>query len=114
MVNKCAIAASLYPPLGSPERGAVAALCAVTEGLVQRGCDAITLPINPRREGAEVGCRAEPASTVIRRRRTEDGAPYGARRNVQQQTDVIHQPTEGASGTPPPTVVAIGYVSAEP
>ena len=34
MVSRCANAASLRPPLGSPERGAVAALCAVTEGLV--------------------------------------------------------------------------------
>ena len=37
MGSRCAIAASLLPPLGSPERGAVAARCAVTEGLVQRG-----------------------------------------------------------------------------
>ena len=36
-VNGCAIAANFLPPIGSPERGAVAALCAVTEGLVQRG-----------------------------------------------------------------------------
>ena len=47
VVNSCAIAANHCPTLGSPERGAVAALCAVTEGLVQRGCDAITLPVNP-------------------------------------------------------------------
>ena len=33
-VNRCANAPNLRPPLGSPERGAVAALCAVTEGLV--------------------------------------------------------------------------------
>ena len=39
-VSRCANAASLRPPLGSPERGAVTALRAVTEGLVQRGCDA--------------------------------------------------------------------------
>ena len=40
VVNRCANAANLHPPLGSPERGAVAALCAVTEGLVQRGYNA--------------------------------------------------------------------------
>ena len=39
-------------------------------------------------------------------RRTGDGAPYEARRNGQQQIHVIRHPTEGASGTPPPTVVA--------
>ena len=50
-----------------------------------------------------MGRRAEPASTVIRRRRTEDGAPYDARRSVQQQTHVVGHPTEGASRTPPPT-----------
>ena len=34
VVNRCANAASLRPPLGSPERGAVAARSGVTEGLV--------------------------------------------------------------------------------
>ena len=34
VVNKCAIAANLLPPLGSPERGAVTARSGVTEGLV--------------------------------------------------------------------------------
>ena len=60
VVNRCASAASLIPALGSPERGAVAALCAVTEGLVQRVWGAITLPVNPRRAGVSVGWRAEP------------------------------------------------------
>ena len=41
-VNRCANA------LGSPERGAVAARSAVTEGLVQGGCGVITLPVNLR------------------------------------------------------------------
>ena len=45
--NRCVNAANLRPPLGSPERGAVAARSGVTEGLVQRGCNAITLPVNP-------------------------------------------------------------------
>ena len=44
-VNRCVNAANLHPPLGSPERGAVAARSGVTEGLVQRGCDAISLPV---------------------------------------------------------------------
>ena len=39
-VSRCVNAANLRPPLGSPERGAVTALCAVTEGLVQRGYNA--------------------------------------------------------------------------
>ena len=47
----------LCPPLGSPERGAVAALCAVTEGLVQGGCGEITSPVNRRRAGVSVGWR---------------------------------------------------------
>ena len=37
VVNGCIDAANLCPPLGSPERGAVAAQRAVTEGLVQGG-----------------------------------------------------------------------------
>ncbi len=104
----------LRPPLGSPERGAVAALCAVTEGLVQRWCGEITLSVNPRRAGVSAGWRVKPAPSVDRRRRTGDGAPYGASRSVQQQTHVVRPPTEGASRTPPPTGYARGYVSAEP
>ena len=53
VVNRCASAASLIPPLGSPERGAVAALCAVTEGLAQRGWGVPTLSVNQRRAGVE-------------------------------------------------------------
>ena len=52
-VNKCVNATNLRPPLGSPERGAVAALCAVTEGLVQRWCGVITSPVNRGRAGVE-------------------------------------------------------------
>ena len=121
VVNKRVNAANLHPPLGSPERGAVAALCAVTEGLVQRGCGVITLPVNPHRAGVEArpyGVWEVGAWNWRRRssdgRRTGDGAPYEARRNVKQQPHVIPHPTEGASRTPPPTVVACGYVSAEP
>ena len=52
-VNRCTNAANLIPPLGSPERGAVAAHCAVTEGLVQRGWGVPTLSVNQRRAGVE-------------------------------------------------------------
>ena len=48
MVNGCVKGNNLLPPLGSPERGAVAALCAVTEGLAQRGCGAITSFVDRR------------------------------------------------------------------
>ena len=62
---------SLRPPLGSPERGAVAAPCAVTEGLVQGGWGVPTLSDNPGRAGVEAcaydvwegGC-VEPVSSV--------------------------------------------------
>ena len=53
VINRCVNAANLLPPLGSPERGAVAARRAVTEGLVQRRCGAPALPVNPRRAGVE-------------------------------------------------------------
>ena len=52
-VNRCTNAASLHPPLGSPERGAVAALCAVTEGLAQRGWGVPTLSANRGRASVE-------------------------------------------------------------
>ena len=120
MGNGCVNAASLRPPFGSPERGAVAALCGVTEGLVQRWCGKTTLPVNRLRAGVEArpydvwgGGRAEPAPSVDQRRRTEDGAPYDVNRSVQQQTDVIRHPTEGASGTPPPYGGCEMHVSAE-
>ena len=57
VVNGCANAADFRPPLGSPERGAVAARRAVTEGLGQGGCGVIKLPVNRRRAGVEVGCQ---------------------------------------------------------
>ena len=97
---------NLLPRLGSPERGAVAAFCAVTEGLVQRGCGAPTLPVIPRRAGVEAGWRVEPTPSVDRRRRTGDGAPYEANCKDTQQTHAVRYPEEGASRTPPPTVVA--------
>ena len=53
--------------LGSPERGAVAARRAVTEGLAQRGWGVPTLSVDQCRAGAEVGWRVEPAVSVIRR-----------------------------------------------
>ena len=107
---------NLLPPLGSPERGAVAALCVVTEGLRATWVRRNNVARQPAPGGRGSpplryeweGGRAEPALSIDRRRRTEDGAPYDARRNVQQQTDVVRPPTEGASRTPPPTVVAKG------
>ena len=53
VVNSRVNTANLLPPLGSPERGAVAALCAVTEGLVQGGCGETTLPVSRGREGVK-------------------------------------------------------------
>ena len=50
---------------------------ALPYGVWGGGCDAATLPAGQRRAGAEVGCRAAPAFSVDRRRRTGDGAPYG-------------------------------------
>ena len=103
MVNRCASAASLIPALGSPERGAVAALWAVTEGLVRRRCGRTSVMRKPRpggrgspplrhvgrwvREiqrrpstsveaGGGVGWRVAPTLSIDRRRRTGDGAPY--------------------------------------
>ena len=63
MVNRCVNAANLIPPLGSPERGAVAARSAATEGLVQRWCGVITSPVNPRNpHTVGAGFHARPAS----------------------------------------------------
>ena len=50
-VNRCRNAADLLPALGSPERGAVAALCAVTEGLVRRRCGRTNVIRQPRPGG---------------------------------------------------------------
>ena len=55
--NRCVNAANLRPPLGSPERGAVAVLCAVTEGLVQGGCGETMSSVIPRRAGGNVSAR---------------------------------------------------------
>ena len=41
-VSRCANAPNLHPSIGSPERGAVTAQRAVTEGLVQGGCGETT------------------------------------------------------------------------
>ena len=70
---------NLRPPLGSPERGAVAARSAVTEGLGRRGCDAITSSVNPRRAGVEA-------------------RPYGVWGRCQRVTDVVRRPTAGGRG----------------
>ena len=81
---------------------------------IKRGCNrprqtsATGQPRQTRnaKPGAEMDWRVEPALSIGRRRRTGDGAPYDASCSVQQQTHVVRHPTEGASGTPPPTVVA--------
>ena len=108
---------NLRSPLGSPERGAVAARSGVTEGLRPTSARAYqrypSTHATTHRRGGKVGARNR-RRRLSGGRRTEDGAPYGARRNVQQQTHVVGYPTEGASRTPPPTVGACGYVSAEP
>ena len=115
-VSRCVNAANLRPPLGSPERGAVTALCAVTEGLVQRGCGVPTSSVNPRRAGVEARPYGEWGGGVAHRTdaiRRPTAAHRGrcALRCVgkyQRKTHVIRPPTEGASRTPPPTVVAKG------
>ena len=66
------------------------------------------MPVNPRRAGVSVGWRAEPMQSVDRRRRTGDGAPYDVWGTFPHCKYVIRSPKEGASGTPPPTVVAKG------
>ena len=57
-------------------------------------------------ESERVGWRAEPASAVDRRRRTEDGAPYDVCGKFPHRNYVVRYPEEGASRTPPPTVGA--------
>ena len=125
---------SLRHALGSPERGAVTALCAVTEGLVQGWCGVPALPVNPRRAGVEArpygvwgGWHAEYSASVDRRkgrrgevgawnrrcRSSNGGAPETVRPTAcgemfPHRNYVVGYPEEGASGTPPPTVVACG------
>ena len=67
VVNKCVNAANLRPPLGSPERGAVAALCAVTEGLVPAWvqCNNVARQPHPT---VGAGFHARPALVKGRRR----------------------------------------------
>ncbi len=58
------------------------------------------------RAGVEVGWRVEPALSLDQRRRTEDGAPYDVWGTFPHRNYTVRYPTQGASGTPPPTVVA--------
>ena len=93
-------AANLLPRLGSPERGAVAALCAVTEGLGQRWCArkngarAVPAKLHTLGGGREASApfaswsksvtpaiRANVAPAITQPWCTEDGAPYGQQRN---------------------------------
>ena len=73
-----------------------------------------TPPVNQRRAGAEVVWRVEPVALVIRRRRTGDGAPYGASRSVQQQIHAVRHPEEGGVGDAAPYGGCEMWVSAEP
>ena len=98
----------LRPPLGSPERGAVTAQSAVTEGLVQRRYDAITLSVNPRRSGMSVGRRAKPVPSVDRRRRTGDGAPYDVWESISvKPMQSVHR-CKGRRGRRPLRGVRVG------
>ena len=72
--------------------------------------------INPRRAGVEArpyGASGEVCAQNRRRqssgeRRTEDGAPYDVWEKFPHRNYAVRHPAEGASGTPPPTVVACG------
>ncbi len=100
VVNRRANAANLRPPLGSPERGAVTALCAVTEGLGQRWCARkngaraapagydtwgggreASAPFASWSKSATPAIRANVAPAITQPWCTEDGAPYGQQRN---------------------------------
>ena len=77
VVNRCANTANFRPPLGSPERGAVAAQSAVTEGLRITWVGCATLSVNPRREGVEAlpyGGVGRASAINPRRPLTERGA----------------------------------------
>ena len=80
---------------------------------MRRGCGVITLPVNPRRAGVEArpygvwgGGRDKPKYPVDRRTAHRGRCALRPSCSVQQQIHVVGYPTEGASGTPPPTVVA--------
>ena len=101
-------------PLGSPERGAVAARSAVTEGLAQRWCGETTLPINRRRAGVEArpyeawgggrdaitlsvdrrrGERGDGVDAWNRRRRSIDGGAPGTVRPTRRDVTVSNKST---------------------
>ena len=122
-------AANLLPRLGSPERGAVAALCAVTEGLVQRGCArkngarSVPAKLHTLGGGREASApfaswsksvtpaiRANVAPAITQPWCTEDGAPYGQQRNercsmehngCRQSQTVNSRPPNGSAETYP-------------
>ena len=75
VVSRCVNAPNFHPPLGSPERGAVAPLCGVTEGLVQRWCGVITSPVNRGRAGVEA-------------------RPYGVWGSWHEEYSVARRPTQ--------------------
>ncbi len=90
-VSRCANAANLCPPLGSPERGAVAALRAVTEGLVQRGynADAHRRGGLPRPPGVGKRITAAHRGRCALRRAEK----------CQRKTGVVRHPEEGAASS---------------
>ena len=100
VVSRCADAANLHPPLGSPERGAVAARSAVTEGLRPTSVRRTNVAGQP---GA--GRAWKPAPTVCGR--WAHGIPRSpmsnAETDVARETGVDGRPTDGAPGTVRPT-----------
>ena len=62
MVNRCVNAANLCPPLGSPERGAVTAQRAVTEGLRPASVRCNNVASQPTQPTVGAGFHARPAS----------------------------------------------------
>ena len=62
MVNRCVNAANLRPPLGSPERGAVTAQRAVTEGLRPALVRCNNVASQPTQPTVGAGLHALPAS----------------------------------------------------
>ena len=124
MVNRCANAANLLPPLGSPERGAVAARSGVTEGLVQRGCGHTSVIRKPR-PGGRGSLPLRDAGRWVRRgdHSTDAGrggwhADYSAARRptagecgggVARGTGVAGHPTNGAPGTVRPTTRIVAF-----
>ena len=91
VVNKCTNPANIRPRLRSTERGAVAAHCAMTEGLVQRGCGVPALPVDRRRERAWRW-----GGAWNRRRRSSNGGAPGTVRPTTRDVTLSNNPTSSA------------------